>query len=273
MKLIKIIFKNLFILLIILIFTTPLWLNKIPLKYFSNFIKKVPLVDKYACQINVQVSGDAMSPLISQGANITLNRCFSTNNLSIGTVILYDKNSESHLSVIRHILNLNPIVYKISNEQLNQRLQDIIFENIVAISNDFDINNSSYQPKGNSDSFLINPKEYISELYLGKIPRGVGIEIAKVEKTDTFSKNRDKFCLVISPKKELNSVNTEIIDTNTQKIVKSSQNFIINNKPNPNINCQDFGPNIDNLNLDIGSYRYRFLLNYQVLADIPFSVE
>jgi len=273
MKVAKILLKNFLILSIILILASPLWLNKIPLKYFPSFINKAPLVNKYACQTTIKVSGDSMSPLIPQSTTITLNRCFSQDDLTVGTVVFYEINSQSHLSVIRHILNLNPIIYKVSNEKPNQKLQDIIKEEIIAISNDFDITNSSYQPTVNPDSFIINPNEYISEFYLGKIPKGFGIEMATVKKTNTFIKNQDKFCKVIVPKKELNPINTEIIDINTQKVVKSSQNVIISMKPNPNIGCYDFGPNIDNINLDAGSYRYRFLLNHQVLADIPFTVK
>jgi hypothetical protein len=40
-----------------------------------------------------------------------------------------------------------------------------------------------------------------------------------------------------------------------------------------NINYQDFGTGEGMINLNKGSYHYRFVLNHQVLADIPFTVK
>jgi hypothetical protein len=272
MKIIKKLLRSFFILFIILLVSFPLWVGKIPLKYLSFFIGKTAVSDHYICKYPVKISGDSMAPLIPQGTTITLDRCFSQSDLSVGTVVLYDKNSESHLAVIRHVLNLDPLVYKISNEQSNQRLIDVIISEIVAVSNDFDINNSSYQSTTDPDSFIINPKEYVSKLYLGKIPRGYGVEMAQVEETNIFHQDTDKFCLVVTPKKELAFVDTEIIDTKTQKIVKLSKNIVFNVSSKSNINCQDFGTDSDALNLPVGNYRYRFLLNHQVLADIQFEI-
>lgn len=273
MGIIKKLFKYLFIIVVLLILSFPFWISKVPLQHLSFLVGKSQIADNYLCKYPIQVSGDSMSPVISQGSSIELNRCFDENDLSEGMVVLFGKDSEYHLGIIRHILPLDPIIYKISSERANERLQDIIKEEIVAISKDIDTSNSSYQLEESLESLILDPKEYVSDLYLGKIPRGYGEEMAEVEGTSTFSKDKDKFCMVVMPKKELAFVDIEIINTQNKETVVSNKNIVFNVQPKPNINCQDFGNEQGMLSLSPGSYRYRFLLNHQALADIPFTVK
>ncbi len=273
MKIIKKAFKYLFITLIVLAISSPLWISRLSLQHLSFFVGKSQVADKYLCQYSIQVSGDSMAPVVVQGSSIELDRCFDESDLSEGMVVLFGKDEEYHLGIIRHILPLDPIIYKISNERPNERLQDIVREEIVAISKDIDTSNSSYQPKESFDSLILDPKEYVSDLYLGKIPRGYGEEMAEVEKTSIFLRAEDKFCMVVMPKKELAFVDTEIVDAQTKETVISNKKIIFNVRPSPNTNCQDFGEGQGMLDLSPGSYRYRFLLNHQALADIPFTVK
>lgn len=273
MRIIKRILKYLLIVLIVSIVFFPLWIGKVPLEYLSFLIGKNSIADKYICKYSIQVSGDSMTPIISKGISIELNRCFEESDLAEGMVVLFGKESDYHLGIIRHILPLNPVIYKISNERPNERLQDIVKEEIVAISKDVDTGNSTYKPPQDLDSLVINPDEYVSELYLGKIPRGYGVEMAEIEKTNIFMQDKDKFCMVVVPKKELAFVETEIIDTQTKEAVWSNKGIVFGIKPNPNINCQDFGVGQGMLDLDKGNYRYRLLLNHQALGDIMFTVK
>lgn len=273
MKLAKKIFKSLLVTFAVLLLSSPIWISKIPLNYITFLIGKSSIIDQQVCNYSIQVGGDSMSPLIPQGSSIKLNRCFSEADLTEGMVILFNKNSEYHLSIIRHILPLNPPVYKISNEKPNERLQDIIREEVIAIGKNIDTSSSVYKPPQDLDSFILNANDYVSKLYLGKIPRGYGEEMAEVEKTTTFFKDQDKFCMVVAPKKELVGVNTEIVNDQTKKVIISHKNIIFNLQPNPNTNCQDFGSEPGMLDLSQGNYHYRFLLNHQALADIPFTVE
>lgn len=273
MKLIKKVFRYLLFSFIILVLFSPLWVSKIPMKYLSFLVGKTSVADKYICKYSVQVSSDSMSPIISQGSSVELNRCFTKEDLSEEIIVLFGKDSEYRLGIIRHILPLDPVIYKVSNEIPNERLQDIVFEEIIAIGEDVDTNKSIYKPPEDLNSLVLDPNEYLSDLYLGKIPRGYGIEMAEVEKTNIFSRDNDKFCLVVVPKKELAFVDTETIELETGKIVNSSENIVFNVRSEPNINCEDFGDSQGMLNLDKGNYRYRFLLNHQVLADVLFSVE
>ncbi|MGD9129244.1 MAG: hypothetical protein PVJ09_02040 [Candidatus Woesebacteria bacterium] len=273
MTIIKKLAKYLFCLLILFILLSPLWIKMVPLNYLSSLTGKTSVFDKYLCNYSVQVHGDSMAPIISEGSFIGLDRCFIETELTEGTVVLFGKGSNLHLGIIRHVLHLNPVVYKVSNERPHERLQDIIKEEIVAINKDIDTSASNYQAKQSEESFILDPSEFLSDLYLGKIPKGYGVEMAELEKTTLFFREKDKFCSVIVPKKDLVSVDIEIVDTKTQNAVVSNTAVIFNVRPNPNINCMDFGSGQGMLNLNPGNYRYRFLVNHQVLRDIQFSVE
>jgi hypothetical protein len=186
MLVVKKLFKYLLIVLIFLGLSSFLWIKKIPLNYLSSFIGKMPAVDKHICTYTIQVGGNSMAPIVYPGSSLELNRCFTEADLSLGTLILFTKDSESHLAIIRHILPLDPVVYKVSNERPHERLQDIVIEEIAAINKSVDTSRSSYQPPADLNTFIINPNEYVSDLYLGKIPRGYGLEMADVERTSIF---------------------------------------------------------------------------------------
>lgn len=273
MKIISKLFKYLLITIIVLVLFSPLWISKIPVRYLSFFIGKTPVLDQYLCQYSLKVGSDSMMPFLSPGSLVNLNKCFEESDLLEGNIVLFNKNSELHLAVIRHILPLDPVIYKVSNERPNERLQDIILDEIIAINQDIDTSSSNYQSNQEIDSFILDPEECVSALYLGKIPKGYGVEMAEVEKTTSFSKSTDKFCMVVFPKKELAFVEIEIIDNQSKKIIISDKGIVFSPSDKENINCQDFGSEPGMLNLNSGNYRYRFLLNHQALADIDFTVK
>jgi hypothetical protein len=273
MVIIKKLVKYLLLVAIALIFVSPLWIRIIPNKYFTPFASKVPIVDKLLCNFSVKVSGDSMNPIIKPGTSVNLSRCFEEKDLTVGTVVLFQDNSALRFSIIRYILPLEQIVYKISNEKTPELFQDVIKEEIVGINHELDVSKTKYQAKQNLESFILNPSEFISDFYLGKIPKGMGIENTSVSRTTSFSRANDKFCDVIVPKKRLTNVDTEIINTQTQEKIPLGNNIIFDLIPSPNINCADFGSQQGMLNLNPGNYRYRFLLNHQVLEEIPFTVK
>lgn len=259
--------------MLFLIFLTPLWIKAIPNKYLLPLTGKTTLVDKLVCNTSTKISGQSMSPLIKPGSSVDVNRCFEADNLAEGTVVLFNNNQSLRIGIIRHLLPLDPIIYKVSDEKAPELLHDVVKEEITGIIKNIDTSQSKYQTKQDPGSFILDADEFLTDLYLGKIPRGYGIEMATVEKTNIFFKDKDKFCSVFIPKKELRFVDIEIVDDTTQSVVSSSKNIIFGVRPQPNIDCQDFGSGQGMFNLDPGSYHYRFLLNHQVLKDIPFMVE
>lgn len=272
MKLVSSLIKSILFIFLILLISSPLWLKHLPSNLISPLIGKSALTDKYLCSYPLHISGQSMNPLIIPGTVITLNRCFKDSDLRQGTIVLYNQGQTPHLGIIRHILPLEPVVYKISDEKAPQLLQDCIDKDIIAITNQINTDNSIYRPGKDSLSFIINFQDFISELYLAKIPKGTGIEMSTPENTTTFSIAEDKFCSVIYPKQKLTNVDTQIIDSQTQQIITESNGLIFDLNRIPNINCLEFGNSKYDLDLKPGSYQYQFFLNHQKLADIHFKV-
>lgn len=272
MKIIRILFKNLLVLIVLLVLASPLWLKFLPSKYFNIFVNKSLVINKLVCNFSTKISGESMDPIIAPGTAVKLNRCFDQKDLTENTVIIYKDNSILRFGIIRHILLLDPIVYKISDEKSPDNLRDIVKENIVGITHDFDLSKTKYQFKAKTESFILFSNEFLSDFYLAKIPKGMGIEMTTPEKTTIFSIQKDKFCSVIFPKKKLFGVDSEIIDDKTQKIIPLGKEGIFDLQPNPNINCSEFGSSQGMLNLKKGNYHYRLLINHQVLQNIPFIV-
>ena len=255
-----------------LILAFPFWLKFIPSKYFVIFINKSPIIDKLVCNFSTKIIGQSMNPIIAPGASIKLNRCFSEKDLTENTVIIYQDNSILRFGIIRHILQLDPIVYKISDEKAPDLLHDIIKENIVGITHDLDLSKTKYQAKAKTESFILSANEFLSDFYLAKIPKGMGIEATIPEKTTSFNTEKDKFCSIILPKKKLFGVDSEIVNDKNQEKIPLGENMIFDVNPTPNINCLEFGSKQGMLNLKKGNYRYRLLINHQVLINISFSV-
>jgi len=269
---IKKLVQNLLVLIGIVIISCPLWIKSVPPKYFSALTGKSSIIDKYVCDFSAEVVGESMSPVITPKTRISLSRCFEETDLTEGTVVLFDDGSYLRYGIIRHVIPLTPIVYKVSDEKAPELFHDVTKKEIAGMTKSIDISQSKYQAKQEVESFILDPSEFLTDLYLGKIPKGMGIEMTTVEKTTSFSRRQDKFCSVIVPKEDLLDVSTEFIDAKTEEILISKKNIVFNVRPEPNINCKDFGSFQGMLNLDPGTYRYRFLLNHQVLADIKFEV-
>jgi len=273
MGVIKKITKYLFISIVILVLVSPYWMKFVPTKYFAGLLGKTQLVDKYLCNYSIKVGGQSMNPLIPAGTSVNLTRCFEEQNLIVGAVVLYQDNSNLRFSIIRHVLPTNPIVYKISDEKAPELLHDIVQSEIRGITHDIDVGKSSYKGGQDAESFILKSDEYLTELYLAKIPKGAGIETSTLEKVTTFSLVKDKFCSMIVPKINLTGVEIEVLDAKTQNTISLGKNIVFNTNAKPNINCMDFGSGLGMLNLKPGKYYYRFFLNHQILKNIQFEVE
>lgn len=272
MRIIGKLLKYLLLSVILLALTSSLWLKIVPQKYLSPFAGKSPLVDKLVCDFSTKVSGESIIPIIAPGTSVDLTRCFKENDLTQNTLVLYFDNSNLRFGIIRHILTLNPVVYKVSDEKAPELLHDIIKEEIAGITHNVDVSKTKYQAKKETESFILSSDDFLSDFYLAKIPKGMGLETATVEKTSTFNSQQDKFCFVILPKKNLIGVDGEIVNSETQSTITLGKDMVFNTNLKPNINCMDFGSGQGMLNLEKGNNRYRLLMNHQVLKDIPFTL-
>ncbi|MCL4374885.1 hypothetical protein M1523_03405 [Patescibacteria group bacterium] len=260
-------------LLILLVLSSPWWFKAIPSQYFTALIGKSQLVDKLLCNFSTKVSGESMSPVVAPGTSIGLTRCFTEKDLTQNTLVLYRDGSSLRFGIIRHVLSLNPVVYKISDEKAPELFHDLVKEEIVAVTHHIDLSKTRYQTGQDTGSFVLAPDDFISDFYLAKIPKGTGLETAAVEKTNVFNRRQDKFCFAVVPKQNLTAVDVEIINGKTHGTVPLGNNLVLNASQKPNINCMDFGSGPGELNLDQGGYRYRLLINHQALEDVSFTVD
>lgn len=258
--------------LFIVICTLPLWIKFVPTKYVTLLTGKLDVVDSVVCNFSVKVVGESMNPLIAPGSTVKVDRCFGEENLNEGTVIMFDDGSNSRFGIIRHVLALDPVVYKVSDEKASDLLHDVIKAEVIGIASDIDVSDSKYQAKQGVEEFILDADEFLSDFYLASIPRGMGIESSVMKEGTVFSRNEDKFCYVILPKKDLRNIDTEIIDVKTQEIFPQGTGIVFDASITPNINCKEFGIGIGKLDLDTGVYRYRLLMDHQVLADVRFEV-
>ncbi|HAU99142.1 MAG: hypothetical protein UX04_C0001G0162 [Microgenomates group bacterium GW2011_GWF2_45_18] len=273
MRILKKVTRYVFVTLIIFLLATPLWIKAVPTKYISRMTGKVALVDRVVCDFSTTVVGKSMNPLITPGSAVKMSRCFENEDVIEGVVVLFHDGANLRFGIIRHVLPLSPIVYKVSDEKAPELLHDVILEDIAGITKDIDVRKSSYQPKQDAESFVLDSDEFLTDFYLAKIPKGAGIETSTVEKTTLFSRQKDKFCSVVVPKKNLTAVEIEIINTKTQEAISLGKNIIYDMSSKPtNIGCRDFGFGQGMLNIPSGTYRYVFLMNHQVLAEIQFEV-
>ncbi len=273
MGVIKTLAKSLSIALLILILTSPVWIKTIPTKNISFLIGRSSVIDNLLCHFSNKVSGKALDSLVTSGSLITMNRCFKPEDLVVGTLIIFHDNSAPRFGIIRHLIPLDPIVYKVSDEKAPELLHDVVKEEIIGITNNIDISQSKYQAKNRVESFILDSTEFLKDLYLAKIPRSMGLEMATVGKTNNFNNQQDKFCIVIFPRKKLTGVNSEIINQQTKSIISLGKDIVFDTAPSPNINCSEFGSGQGMLNLSPGNYQYRFLVNHQVLFTIPFEIQ
>lgn len=272
MKIIKKLAKYLILTLVILIIASPLWLRVVPTKYITLITGKVGFIDRVVCNFSTKVSGQSMNPLIAPGSSVEINRCFEDGDLTEGTAILFNDGSNLRIGIIRHILPFNPVVYKVSDEKAPELFHDVIAEEITGVAEGVDTSKSKYEAKQGVNAFVLEANDYLADFYLAKIPRGSGVEASTSQKTTSFSKEEDKFCFVVIPKKSLTNVSLEVVNTGTQKTTVLGSGIVFDVRQTPNINCQDFGSGQGMFNLDFGTYRYRLLVNHQALADIQFEV-
>ena len=267
--------KGIVIVLILVVLSSPFWIRIVPSKYIPAWIGNTP-VDKLLCNYSVNTGGESLKPLVKPGS-LNFSRCIEESDLVEGGVVLFSDTSGTHLGIIRYVLPLDPIIYKVSDEISPDMFHDLVKEEIVGVNNDIDTSLTKYKTEQEAESFVLDPNDFLTDFYIGRIPRGSGIEMSTVEKTASFSRQEDKFCTVIFPKKLLVGVDTEIVNTKTGEVANLGTNSVLDTNLVPNIGCSIFsldgstGP--ETLNLEPGTYLYKFMLKHQVLESVQFEVK
>lgn len=251
------------IVIIVLVVLTILWVKFFPAGTIKILQDNDNPISTLLCSYPVTVSGESMMPFLQPDTKIIFDKCFSEEDLVSGMVVVFNDGAMQRIGIIRYTQDLGKVVYKVSNESRNQELKDVAFSEIVGIYN-MDTSHTSYVPNTeNIPSTLLS--DYFSEAYLGTIPRNMGLENSELRKASTFNLSTEKFCVVVNPVKNLYGVETEIVSTETNNVVKSSGEIIF--PIGENINCDD-----DPLDLDSGSYIHKIYVNNVLISELAFQI-
>jgi hypothetical protein len=271
-RIVKFLLRSLAVLIVLLLLTSPLWIKKVPIENVRFLIGYIDAVDKYLCEYTIPASGQSMDPIIPIGSPITLDQCFTQEEVGVGTVVLFKEGTDIRLGIVRLILPLEPKVYKISNEINYGQLKDKILSDIVAINNEVDTSQTKYVETNSVDAYLLDPSTIFEYFYLTAVPIGVGIENAEILPTTVFDSKKDKFCTVIKPLQSASNISTDIMNLDTMEVTTLTSNSILLFKATPNIGCREFGTNLGQVDLRAGRYTVRLSKDYQVLVSIEFQV-
>lgn len=252
---------SIFVVVIIIAF---IWIKFVPsskipfLKDNDNFITQA------ICSYPIKVSGDSMSPILQGGQTISSNKCFEKNELDSGVVILYRDNKDIRLGIIRDIQNLGRLVYKVSNERDLNKLQDVLPDDVVAIY-EIDTSQTKYGTSNDTVVAEVDFEDYMTNAYLGTIPKGMGIETSTVQQSQQIDLSKDKFCFVLYPVKELRNVDIVIYEEQTTDTVFSIEDAIL--PIGENVNCDDGA-----IKLDQGKYEFKIFVNNILIKSIEFEI-
>ncbi|MFH1648845.1 MAG: hypothetical protein ABIA11_03945 [Patescibacteria group bacterium] len=205
-----------------------------------------------------------MSPIIQEGLTIAFNKCFEKNELDSGLVILYRDNENLRLGIIRDIQDFGRFVYKVSNERDLNKLQDVLPDDVVAI---YEIDTSQTKYKTSNDAAVaeVDFEDYMSNAYLGTIPKGMDVENSTVQQSQQIDLSKDKFCFVLNPIKELRNVDIVIYKEQTTDTVFSIEDAILPIREN--INCDDGA-----IKLDQGKYEFKVFVDNILIKSIEFEI-
>ncbi|MFH1536991.1 MAG: hypothetical protein ABID45_03325 [Patescibacteria group bacterium] len=114
----------------LLILGAVLWVFMMPADKMTFIKNKDSALGKVACVYPAVPKGDSMNPVLSGGRPYFFQKCFSELDLAIDTIVVYKKNSNKRIAVIRGIQNGS---YQVSQEQNKDNLITINFNEIIGI--------------------------------------------------------------------------------------------------------------------------------------------
>ncbi|MDD3480705.1 MAG: hypothetical protein PHW75_00545 [Patescibacteria group bacterium] len=194
---------------------------------------KLPILDNidYLCNFNVKVSGDSMAPFLTQGKTYSFDKCFAPEEIKSGVVVNYNDGGTIRLGIIREIIN-NGIdnVYKISNERDYLKINPVLLSDIYGIYQ-VDTSETKYVTKENDKK-----QDLFTRVAIAKIPLTGDVDRDSPEETSSFSRRRDKFCLLTDAKEQLYNYGVTIQNLGTKEILKRTSDQVL--RAGYNIDCE-----------------------------------
>ena len=141
----KVFWTVLAIFLIVLFALIVIWIKWVPVGKIEFLQNSNGSVSRVLCLYPIQVSGDSMSPILSNGERKTFDKCFDGEDLKVGLIVLYQGETDTvmRLGIIRSMNQRDGLVYQVSNERELDQLRSVSLEEIAAIS-EIDTSNSKY---------------------------------------------------------------------------------------------------------------------------------
>lgn len=224
---------------------------------------KLPVLDNigYLCKFNTKAGSDSMSPFLKQNETYQFDKCFKPNELKEGLIATYNANGTTRIGIIRTIIN-NGVedIYRISNERDNTNVNSVLSTDIYGVYQ-ADTSTSKYTPEQARD--YTENKDFFNQVNLAKIPLSGDVDKDLPEKTNSFSKKQDKFCLVTDSKKQILGYGFVIQNKDSKKIIARADDQIL--KSGRNIDCNP-------IDLPAGKYTIIGTQNHNQIYQFDFSV-
>ncbi len=260
--------KKKIILIIIIIFVllivgAALFIRFVPVEDIDFIRESDSPVAEAICSYPVTISSESMVPFFSADETVTFDKCFESDEIIVGAVVVYEGGGAQRLGIVREIQDEGRLVYKVSNEARPQDLANVLEDEVLGI-NDTDTSSSVYDY---SDVEEINTEllEYMSEAYLGTIPRGAGLETADIQRASDFDLEVDKFCYIVNPIVDLANVDYVITAEGSDEALVEITDVMYS--PGENINCDD-----NPLDLEGGDYVFVIFISDVLLEELPFTI-
>lgn len=126
--------KILYIILIVLVVIVVagiVWTRFVPVNDIDFISENDNAVSDLVCSYPIRISGDSMFPILDDGETIIFSKCFTSEDVKVGTVLTYKSDTVQRVVVVRNILEDG--TYEVSNESNKIELRIITFEDILAI--------------------------------------------------------------------------------------------------------------------------------------------
>lgn len=224
---------------------------------------KLPVLENidFLCKFNTKVGSDSMNPFLQQNQTYEFNKCFQPSELKSGLIVTYNAKGTTRIGIIREIIS-NGIedVYRISNERDYTNVNPVLLAGIYGIYKT-DVSTSKYikeQARDYSDN-----KDIFNQIYLAKIPLNGDVDKNLPERTNSFNKKQDKFCIVSDNKEQFYGYGFVIQNKDSKKVLARVEDQIL--KSGQNVDCNP-------IDLPSGEYTIVGTQNLAVIYQFDFAV-
>jgi len=224
---------------------------------------KLPVLENisYLCKFNTKASSGSMSPFLEQNKTYQFDKCFESDELEEGLIVVYNANGTTRIGIIRTITNNGAEnIYRISNERDCTNVNSVLLTDIYGVYQ-ADTSASKYIPEQARD--YMENKDIFNQVSLAKIPLNGDVDKDLPKQTNSFNKTQDKFCLVTDSKEQIIGYGFVIQNKDSKKIINRTDGQIL--KAGYNIDCNP-------IDLPVGGYTIFGTENHNQIYQFDFTI-